>query len=134
MNMNGSYKIKNDCFSNKYAEKNVLLFRDVYYLKAEGSYTNPFDETNASILISYRIGIVQEKMNCTYFFRCHDSYCVNLMHVKKIVKPMDHYRGYYVELTNGVRIKCTRKLVDELDKRLAEFRNQFSNNEASKVA
>ncbi len=132
--MPGFYTIKKDTFRNKYAVRNVLPFKNVYYLKADGSYTQVFDENNEKITISYRLGIVQEKMNCLYFFRCHDSYSVNLLHVKNIVKPTDGYSEYYVELTNGVRIKCSRKLVDELDDRLTAIRSQISVNKAGQVA
>jgi two-component system LytT family response regulator len=57
-----------------------VLVRDIFYLKAEGAYTQFFVD-GLVLLVSKNIGYYQELLDSFKFARCHQSYLVNVDHI-----------------------------------------------------
>lgn len=84
-----------DVFADRLPGKIALPVNDGYhmidpthiiYCKAAGSYTKIVMDNEKSFLISKTLGRTQELMPPAYFERVHQSYLVNLKHIKKFRK------------------------------------------------
>jgi two-component system LytT family response regulator len=65
---------------------NLIDPAHIIYCKAAGAYTEIVMDNEKSLLISKTLGRTQELMPVEYFERVHQSYLVNLNHIKKFRK------------------------------------------------
>jgi len=95
--------------------KVYLLDRDdVVMLKSDKSYTTIFLKTEQQILVSKTLKEVEKKFMFSQFFRVHNSYLINLNHVKEYLKGL----GGELVMTNGLTASISRNRKAELFKKL----------------
>lgn len=96
-----------------------LIFYDINEIvccTAEGSYTR-FDFTgNKQLLVTGTLKDYEERLPEKTFCRVHNSYLINLNHVRRYYRG----RGGYVEMDNGSQIEVSARKKDEF---LAKFRH-----------
>jgi len=92
----------------------ILDREDVIMLKSDKSYTTVFLNTGKEILVSKTLKEVEKKFMFSQFFRVHNSYLINLDHVKEYVKGL----GGELIMTNGLRASLSRNRKAELFKKL----------------
>lgn len=90
----------------------VELFQleDILYFESDGNYTTVHLSDNRTILVSKQIGKFEEIVEKSDFFRVHNSYLVNLNHIKKFIRN----DGGYIVLSNGKTITVARNRKDDL--------------------
>ncbi|MDO6758899.1 LytTR family DNA-binding domain-containing protein [Tamlana sp. 2_MG-2023] len=88
---------------------------DICYCKADGNYCEIYFKDDTSKMLSKKIKEVEELINSIAFFRVHNSYLVNLTHVKEFIKS----DGQYLVLENGNSIPVARSKKETLLKRLS---------------
>ena len=91
----------------------ILQQKDILFLKADGSYTQ-FVLQEEQILASKRLGYFEGKLSEQHFFRCHNSFVVNLIHVVKMGKQ----KSPYLVLKNGEMIPVSASKRAELESKL----------------
>lgn len=95
--------------------KVYLLERDdVVMLKSDKSYTTIFLKSEQQILVSKTLKEVEKKFMFSQFFRVHNSYLINLNHVKEYLKGL----GGELIMTNGLTASISRNRKAELFKKL----------------
>lgn len=87
---------------------------DVIMLKSDKSYTTIFLKSEQQILVSKTLKEVEKKFNTPQFFRVHNSYLINLNHVKEYLKGL----GGELIMTNGLTASISRNRKAELFKKL----------------
>lgn len=87
---------------------------DVIMLKSDKSYTTIFLKSEQQILVSKTLKEMEKKFMFSEFFRVHNSYLVNLNHVKEYLKGL----GGELIMTNGLTASISRNRKIELFKRL----------------
>jgi len=90
----------------------VELFQleDILYFESDGNYTTVHLTDKRTILVSKQIGKFEEIVEKADFFRVHNSYLVNLNHIKKYLRN----DGGYIVLSNGKSITVARNRKDGL--------------------
>jgi two-component system LytT family response regulator len=86
----------------------------VIYCKADGAYTEIIMENEKSFLISKTLGRTQELMPPAFFERVHQSYLINLNHIKKFRKG----ESPVAIMANNDVVKVSRLNKDKLASRL----------------
>jgi two-component system LytT family response regulator len=86
----------------------------VIYCKADGAYTEIIMENEKNFLISKTLGRTQELMPASYFERVHQSYLVNLNHIKKFRKG----ESPIAIMANNDVVKVSRLNKEKLAERL----------------
>jgi len=106
----------NDDKINITADGKVYLLdqEDVIMLKSDKSYTTIFLKNGKEILVSKTLKEVEKKFMFSQFFRVHNSYLINLDHVKEYVKGL----GGELIMTNGLKASLSRNRKAELFKKL----------------
>jgi two-component system LytT family response regulator len=95
--------------------KVYLLERDdVVMLKSDKSYTTIYLKTEQQIVVSKTLKEVEKKFLYPNFFRVHNSYLINLNHVKEYLKGL----GGELIMTNGLTANISRNRKAELFKKL----------------
>lgn len=89
-------------------------FADIIYCKAEGPYTRFEFVNNKMLLVTGSLKEYEELLPVTSFCRVHNSYLVNLNHIKKYHKG----KGGIVEMSNGASIEVSLRKKDEFISRL----------------
>jgi len=87
---------------------------DVIMLKSDKSYTTIFLKSEQQILVSKTLKEVEKKFQFPEFYRVHNSYLVNLHHVKEYMKGL----GGELIMTNGLTAGISRNRKAELFKKL----------------
>lgn len=87
---------------------------DVVMLKSDKSYTTIYLKTEQQILVSKTLKEVEKKFQFSQFFRVHNSYLINLNHVKEYLKGL----GGELIMTNGLTASISRNRKAELFKKL----------------
>jgi len=77
---------------------------DIIYCKSSGNYTEMFLKNNEKELVSKKLKDIEELINNDDFCRVHNSYLVNIKHIKEFVKK----DGQYLVLENGTSIPISR--------------------------
>ncbi|MCK5815344.1 MAG: response regulator transcription factor [Flavobacteriaceae bacterium] len=91
--------------------KVYLLEKDkVVMLKSDKSYTTIFLSNNQEIVISKTLKDVEKKFQFPQFYRVHNSYLINLNHVKEYLKGF----GGELMMTNGKTASISRTKKTEL--------------------
>ncbi|PID69680.1 MAG: DNA-binding response regulator [Flavobacteriales bacterium] len=95
--------------------KIYLLNKDeIVMLKAEKNYTTVHLEDKRALLVSQNLKEVEKKFKFPEFYRVHNSYLINLNHVKEYSKNM----GGELKLTNEMRAGISRNKKEELINKL----------------
>lgn len=92
----------------------LLDIHDVVMLKSDKSYTTIFLKSEQQILVSKTLKEVEKKFTNPLFFRVHNSYLINLDHVKEYLKGF----GGELIMTNGLTASISRNRKAELFKKL----------------
>ncbi len=88
---------------------------DVIMLKSDKSYTTVFLENGKEIIVSKTLKEVEKKFNFPEFFRVHNSYLININHVKEYLRSM----GGELIMSNGMSASISRnKKAEFLDRLL----------------
>lgn len=87
---------------------------DVVMLKSDKSYTTIFLKSEQQILVSKTLKEVEKKFQFPEFFRVHNSYLINLNHIKEYLKGL----GGELIMTNGLTASISRNRKAELFKKL----------------
>ena len=87
---------------------------DVVMLKSDKSYTTIFLKSEQQILVSKTLKEVEKKFLFSQFYRVHNSYLINLNHVKEYMKGL----GGELIMTNGLTASISRNKKAELFKKL----------------
>ncbi|MFK5958063.1 MAG: LytTR family DNA-binding domain-containing protein [Lutibacter sp.] len=87
---------------------------DVIMLKSDKSYTTIFLKSEQQILVSKTLKEVEKKFPFPEFFRVHNSYLINLNHIKEYLKGL----GGELIMTNGLTASISRNRKAELFKKL----------------
>mgnify|MGYP003624434286 CR=1 FL=1 len=95
--------------------KVYLLERDdVIMLKSDKSYTTIYLKSEQEIVVSKTLKDVEKKFLFPQFYRVHNSYLINLNHVKEYLKGL----GGELIMTNGLTASISRNRKAELFKKL----------------
>jgi two-component system LytT family response regulator len=87
---------------------------DVVMLKSDKSYTTIYLKSEQQILVSKTLKEVEKKFQFSNFFRVHNSYLINLNHVKEYLKGL----GGELIMTNGLTASISRNRKAELFSKL----------------
>lgn len=90
---------------------------EIVMLKASGSYTEIYLDNDAKITASKVLKDFESLLDPSRFYRCHNSYLINLSKLKKLLNA----DGYFVEFKNGSRAEVSRKNKDELLEKMKLF-------------
>ena len=91
--------------------KVYLLEKDeVVMLKSDKSYTTIFLSNDQEIIVSKTLKEVEKKFQFSQFYRVHNSYLINLNHVKEYLKGL----GGELIMTNGQTASISRSKKAEL--------------------
>ncbi|MGB5364452.1 MAG: LytTR family DNA-binding domain-containing protein [Aureibaculum sp.] len=108
-------KDKNDKISIAADGKIYLLDRDdVIMLKSDKSYTTIFLKEDKKIVVSKTLKEVEKKFDYSEFYRVHNSYLININHVKEYLKSM----GGELIMSNGMSASISRNKKNELLEKL----------------
>ncbi len=78
----------------------LIKHKDLLYLEADGGYTTFYLNNGKKVITANNLREYEKVLNKSNFFRVHNSYIVNLSHVKKIYKT----EGIYLEFYNSKTI------------------------------
>jgi len=92
----------------------LLDKEDVVMLKSDKSYTTIFLKSEQQIVVSKTLKEVEKKFQFPEFFRVHNSYLINLNHIKEYLKGL----GGELIMTNGLTASISRNRKAELFKKL----------------
>ncbi|WP_152286151.1 LytR/AlgR family response regulator transcription factor [Flavicella marina] len=87
---------------------------DVVMLQSDKSYTTIYLVTNKKIIVSKTLKEVEKKFQSRSFYRVHNSYLINLSHVKEYLKR----DGGELILTNELTANVSRNKKNELIEKL----------------
>lgn len=93
----------------------LLDKEEVIMLKSDKSYTTIFLKDNNSILVSKTLKEVEKKFNFPQFYRVHNSYLININHVKEYLKS----DGGELVMSNGMHAGISRNKKADLLGKLA---------------
>ena len=93
----------------------IIDINDILFCQSDNSYTTFFIENNEKIIVSKNLKEYEELLSNHYFFRPHQSFLVNLNHVKKI----DKSDGGFIIMKNKkeipVSVRQKKKLISLLE-------------------
>ena len=98
------------------ADGKVYLFDhdEVIMLKSDKSYTTLFLANESKIVVTKTLKEVEKKFQHPHFFRVHNSYVINLNHIKEYLKGF----GGELIMSNGMTAAISRTKKSELLKLL----------------
>lgn len=92
----------------------VVDLADIVYIKSDNNYSTFFLSDNRKVLISQTLKSFDKKLDGLYFFRCHQSYLINLNCIRSIDKKNDT-----VKLVNDISLPVAQSkrkiLIDFLE-------------------
>jgi len=89
--------------------------KDILYCQAESNYTSVALVGGKKILVSKVLKEIDDALSGPDFFRIHNSYLINLNHIKKYVRG----EGGYIIMEDGANVSISRS-------KRQEFMDQFS--------
>ena len=92
----------------------MLNTEDILKCTAHECYTEIRLVDGSSIMVSRLLKEYEDMLSAFNFFRIHNSYLINLCHVKKYIKG----EGGYVVMSNGESCEVSRRKKSELLQRL----------------
>lgn len=97
-----------------------LLFvstQDIVYCQSESNYTNVILADGRKILVSKVLKDIDEALHGPDFYRIHNSYLINLNHIKKFVRG----DGGYVVMDDGTTVGISRSKRQEFMEMFSKF-------------
>ncbi|MES2779239.1 MAG: LytTR family DNA-binding domain-containing protein [Bacteroidota bacterium] len=91
-----------------------VKIRDIIHLNGEGNYTTVYYGENGKSVVSKNIKYFETLLAPYAFFRCHQSYIINLSKVQQLKKN----EGTYLVMSNGNRVEVSRANKEELTRLL----------------
>ena len=89
----------------------MVEVQDILFLESDGSYVSVFlKDLNKPIMLSKSLREFEDLLNNPGFFRSHNSYLVNLRHIKKIIRS----DGGEIIMANGHSLPVARAKKNEL--------------------
>lgn len=88
----------------------LVNLEEIIYCHAQNNYTEFHLQDGRSILVSKTLKEYDELLNEEGFFRVHQSYLINLNHLRQFQKQ----DGGYVQMSNGSLIGVARRKKEEL--------------------
>ncbi|HHC79668.1 MAG TPA: response regulator transcription factor [Flavobacteriia bacterium] len=88
--------------------------KEVIMLKSDKSYTTVFLTGDREILVTKTLKEVEKKFHYPEFFRVHNSFLINVNHVKEYLKSL----GGELVMSNGMNASISRNKKSELLERL----------------
>ena len=82
----------------------------ILYCKSENNYTTFYLENEEKILISKTLKTFEKELDPFSFFRCHQSYLINLHHIKRYKKT----DGGWIIMSNDAEIPVSRQKKESL--------------------
>lgn len=92
--------------SQEYIE--IVSMDDILYCKSDKSYTSFFLTDKREVLVSKGLKLYENMLARGGFLRCHQSYLVNFLYVKK------YYREGFLEMTNKEMIPVSIRKKEEV--------------------
>lgn len=83
---------------------------EIIYCKADGNYTEIYLKGNKREILSKKIKNVEELINNNNFFRVHNSFLVNIQHIREYIKG----DGNYLVLDDQTKIPVSRSKKEEI--------------------
>ncbi len=83
---------------------------DILYCQSDGAYSHVFFTNGSKMYISKTLRYLEDALCSFHFFRVHNSYIVNLNHVKQYSKA----DGGLIILSDGKKVRVSRSRKDEL--------------------
>jgi len=83
---------------------------DILYCQSDGAYSYVYFTNGNKLYISKTLRYLEDALCNFHFFRVHNSYIVNLNHVKKYSKT----DGGLLIMSNGDQVRVSRSKKDEL--------------------
>ncbi|AWI26745.1 LytR/AlgR family response regulator transcription factor [Flavobacterium pallidum] len=90
----------------------LLQMSDILFCKSDGRYTVFHLSDGRKVTSSRNLGEYSKILDDNFFFRVHNSYIVNLLHVKQIVKK----DGYFCEFAAGLTVPVATRRQEEFQK------------------
>ncbi|MCW5519685.1 response regulator transcription factor [Aureitalea sp. L0-47] len=88
---------------------------EVVFCKSDGNYTEFYLADGRKEVITKNLKEVHEELLTDSFCRIHNSYCVNIEHIREYIRG----EGYYLIMTNDHQIPVSRSRRDNLMQRIA---------------
>ncbi|MCF8247777.1 MAG: LytTR family DNA-binding domain-containing protein [Saprospiraceae bacterium] len=95
----------------------LLKLEQIVYLSSDNAYTTFHLMQGEQLVVSRPIGDFEVLLPSDSFFRIHQSYLVNLTHVRKILKD----EGGVVAMSNGSQLPLARRRKDEFIESVKRF-------------
>jgi len=83
---------------------------EILYCKSDGNYTEIYFNSNKKEVLSKKLKDVELMINNSLFYRVHNSYLVNINHIKEFIKS----DGQYLVLEDGITIPVSRSKRNDL--------------------
>lgn len=80
-----------------------IVYNEILYVKADGSYSKIYNEDGRSIFTSKKLGDFKKLLN-SHFFRIHNSYIVNLKMIESIDQQFQN-----ITLKDGSSLPVSRR-------------------------
>ncbi|MFO0358820.1 MAG: LytR/AlgR family response regulator transcription factor [Sphingobacteriaceae bacterium] len=114
-NLNEKKEIKKIIISHQNEFRFIDLI-EIIALKADGKYTEFYLLNGERIISSENLGEYEKMLGEGVFFRCHKSWLVNLMHIKKFIKDDN-----LLILANDLQAMVSFRIKSEFLKKLQNF-------------
>lgn len=95
---------------NELEQIKIILLNSIEYFEAEGPYTKVFLNDKSIITSSKNLKFYEELTKTNGFFRVHNSYVANVLHIKQIIKK----DGLTLEMKSGNKIDVSLRKKEEL--------------------
>jgi two-component system LytT family response regulator len=92
--------------------------RDIIRVEADRSYSWFYLTGNRKLLVSRHLKEFQDLLGDRYFFRSHNSFLINLKHVRKYVRR----EGGYIEMQDGAQVPVSRNRKDIFLAQMSKFK------------
>ncbi len=90
----------------------IVSINDIVYCQSDRNYTQFFFSDQKKVLVTKTLKEYEKQLAALDFFRIHQSYLVNLNHIRKYIKG----RGGYVVMSNGDELEVSRRQKPEFVK------------------
>lgn len=87
----------------------IIDLEEISYIHGEGNYSTFFMKDKSQVTASKNLGYFEKLLEAPDFFRCHQSFIVNLSQIKKIIN-----KEGYLELKDGKKISFATKKKEAL--------------------
>ncbi|MBN2638753.1 MAG: LytTR family transcriptional regulator DNA-binding domain-containing protein [Bacteroidales bacterium] len=88
----------------------LVLHRDILYCRSDNTQTTFFLINAEPVTITKSIKDVEQELKASYFLRVHQSYLVNMQHLKRV----DKKSGFMLILSDDSRVPTSSRKKSEL--------------------